>query len=188
MRDYFFGRFPSQLGLLAFRRPDSVVLEHIMCDPSVVFFGGPDWENVANDLRQVPENDRPQFVLCLFMVVLTDQALYTYFRDSYDGWRRRTNFPKFGWSGFGPHNENPFKLLRASERNQVVSADSILNLIPRFVRFFVDETSEYFQQHLPAVDVRGYYRAIRGDMGYAFNQGVVVPRFKAEIEALTSGN
>jgi hypothetical protein len=58
MRDYFFGRFPSQLGLLAFRRPDSVVLEHIMRDHSVVFFGGPDWENVANDLRQVPENDR----------------------------------------------------------------------------------------------------------------------------------
>ena len=188
MRDYFFGRFPSQLGLLAFRRPDSVVLEHIMRDPSVVFFGGADWENVANDLRQVPENDRPQFVLCLFMVVLTDQALYTYFRDSYDGWRRRTNFPKFGWSGFGPHNENPFKLLRASERNQVVSTDSILNLIPRFVRFFVDETTEYFQQHLPAVDVGGYYRAIRVDVGYAFNQGVVVPRFKAEFEVLTSGN
>jgi hypothetical protein len=56
------------------------------------------------------------------------------------------------------------------------------------VRFFVDETTEYFQQHLPAVDVGGYYRAIRGDVGYAFNQGVVVPRFKAEFEALTSGN
>ncbi len=187
MRDYFYGRFPSQLGRLAFRRPNDVVRDHIMRDPAVVFFGGPDWENVAADLSTVPENDRPRFILSLWMVVLTDQALYTYFRDAYEAWRSRTNFPKFGWSGFGPHNENPFKILWAPEREGIIDTDALLALVPNFVRFFVDETSTYFRQHIPAVDVCRYYQAIRGDRGYAFNQGRVVPRVKAEFEALTNG-
>jgi len=187
MHDYFYGRFPSQLGLLTFRRPNDVVREHLMRDPAVVFFGGPDWDNVAADLSIVPEQDRSRFVLSLFMAVLTDQALYTYFRDSYDEWRERTNFPKFGWSGFGPHNENPFKILWAPERVSIVDNDELLALVPEFVRFLVEETTTYFRHHLPVVDVRGYFDAIRRDRGYAFNQGAIVPRVKVEFEALTNG-
>jgi hypothetical protein len=186
MHDYFYGRFPLQLARLTFRRPNDVVCEQIMRDPGVVFFGGPDWENVATDLGTVPETDRPRFILSLFMVVLTDQALYTYFRDAYEAWRRRTNFPKFGWSGFGPHNENPFKILWAPEREGIIDIHGLLALIPEFMRFFVGETRTYFRQHLPAVGVRNYFDAIRGDRGYAFHQGVVVPRVKAEFEALTN--
>lgn len=156
-----------------------------MRDPAVVFFGGPDWENVAVDFANVPERDLFRFVLCLFMVVLTDQALYTYFRDSYDTWRRNTNFPKFGWSGFGPHNENPFKILWAPEREQAVNTEQVLALVPEFASFFVNETEAYFIQHLPTVEIHGYFGAIKGDRGYAFNEGVVVPRVKAEFEALT---
>ena len=185
MHEYFYGQFRTQLAGLAFLRPDNVVREHIMRDPAVVFFGGPDWENVASDLASVPERDRPQFVLCLFMVVLTDQSLYTYVLDSYDPWRRETNYPKFGWSGFGPHNENPFKILWAPEREQVVNTNEMLALAPEFATFFVNETKAYFGQHLPAVKIRGYFDAIRGDRGYAFNEGVVVPSVKAEFEALT---
>jgi len=118
------------------------------------------------------------------MVVLTDQALYTYFRDSYDGWRGRTNFPKFGWSGFGPHNENPFKILWAPEREGMIDTNEVLRIVPDFVRFFVDEATTYFQQYLPAIDVHAYFDAITHDRGYAFNQGDVVSQVKAEFEDL----
>lgn len=185
MHEYFYARFRTQLARLAFRRPNDVVRENIMRDPAVVFFGGRDWESVAADLATVPEHDRSRFVLCLFMVVLTDQALYTYFRDSYDTWRRETNYPKFGWSGFGPHNENPFKILWAPEREQAVNTNEMLALVPEFTRFFVNETRVYFQQHLPEVEIHGYFGAIRGDRGYCFNEGAVVPHVKAEFEALT---
>jgi hypothetical protein len=187
MHDYFYGTFPAQLARLAFHRPNDIVREHIMRDPAVVFFGGPDWEKVAADLANVPEGDRSRFVLCLFMVVLTDQALYTYFRGSYDTWRSKTVFPKFGWSGFGPNNENPFKILWAPEREQVVDTNEMLALVPGFAIFFVNETTAFFGQHLPEVDIHGYFDAIRRDRGYAFNQGVVVPQVKAEFEALTNG-
>ena len=158
-----------------------------MGDPSVVFFGGPDWENVADDLANIPAPDRSRFILSLFMVVLTDQALYRHFRQSYDAWRRKTNYPKFGWSGFGPHNENPFKILWAPEREHIIDNNELLALAPDFVRFFVDEATAYFRQHLPAIEVRAYFDAIKHDMGYGFNEGDVVRRVKVEFEALTSG-
>ena len=151
------------------------------------FFGGPDWETVAADIENVPRDDRSRFVLCLFMVVLTDQALYTYFRTSYETWRRRTNFPKFGWSGFGPHNENPFKILYAPERANVVDTNNMLFLVRDFVSFFVDETVNYFAQHLPEVEIQGFFDAIQRDNGYAFNEGLVVPNVKAEFKALIEG-
>lgn len=140
MRDYFYNTFANQLRLLAFCRPSQIVRERIMQDESVVFFGGPDWESVSDDVFRIPEGDRPFFILSLFMVVLTDQCLYTYQRNSYQVWRQKTNFPKFGWTGYGPHNENPLKILWAPEREHAVIIDEILNLIPNFVRFMLEET------------------------------------------------
>ena len=187
MHDYFHQRFPAQLARIAFRRPNDVVREHIMQDPGVVFFGGRDWETVAEDLATVPAADRSRFILSLFMVVLTDQVLYTHFHESYNAWRRETNYPKFGWSGLGPHNENPLKILWAPEREQIVDINKLLALIPEFVKFCVNETTTYFQQHLPAIEVGAYFDAIKGDGGYSFSEGAVVPRVKTELEALLKG-
>ncbi|OGV68000.1 MAG: hypothetical protein A2283_10695 [Lentisphaerae bacterium RIFOXYA12_FULL_48_11] len=107
IKDYFYGQFPEHLQQLEYQRPNDVVRENIMRDSTVVFFGGRDWENVRADLQRIPDIDRPLFILCLLMVVLTDQCLYSYFHDHYSNWRSKTSYPKFGWSGFGPHNENP---------------------------------------------------------------------------------
>jgi len=186
MHEYFYQTFPSQLARLEFRRPNEVVRESIMRDPAVVFFGGPNWDHVQADMAPIPDDDRSKFILFLFMIVLTDQALYTYNRDSYDAWRAQTKYPKFGWSGFGPHNENPFKILWAPEREQTVDVDQVLAMVPQFVRFLVDETRTFFGQHLPDVNVAAYFAAIRHDAGYAFNQGMFVPAVKAQLEALTN--
>ena len=186
MRDYFYNTFPNHLRLLAFCRPSQIVRERIMRDESVVFFGGSDWESVSDDLLRIPEGDRPYFILSLFMVVLTDQCLYTYQRNSYQVWRQKTNFPKFGWSGFGPHNENPLKILWAPEREHAVIIDEILNLIPNFVRFMLEETRNFFDDKIPEIDTLGYFECIKQDSAYAFNEGQILRCFKAEFEALTN--
>ncbi|QDS88748.1 hypothetical protein EC9_29420 [Rosistilla ulvae] len=185
MREYFYQTFPSQLARLEFLRPNNTVRENIMRDSAVVFFGGPNWDSVRADLAPIPDDDRSKFILSLFMIVITDQALHTYNRDSYDAWRAQTNYPKFGSSGFGPHNENPFKILWAPEREQIVDVDQVLAIVPQFVRFLIDETQSFFGQHIPDVDVVAYFDAIRRDTGYAFNQGMVVPAVKEQLEALT---
>jgi len=186
MHEYFYQTFPSQLASLEFRRPNEIVRESITRDPAVVFFGGPNWDHVQADMDRIPNDDRSKFILSLFMIVLTDQALYTYNRDSYDAWRAQTKYPKFGWSGFGPHNENPFKILWAPEREKIDGVDQVLAIVPQFVRFLVDETRRFFGQHIPDVDVAAYFAAIRHDAGYAFNQGMFVPAVKAQLEALTT--
>ena len=183
MRDYFYNTFPSRLRLLEFRRPNQIVREHIMRDDSVVFFGGRDWESVSDDLSQISEEDRPYFILSLFMVVLTDQCLYTYQPNSYRVWRQKTNFPKFGWSGFGPHNENPLKILWAPEREHAVIINDVLNLIPHFVTFMLEETRNFFSRNLPEVDPLDYFECIRKDSAYTFDEGQIVQRFKTEFEA-----
>jgi hypothetical protein len=187
MNHYFYQRFPSQLSQLEFT-PDS----H---DPTIVRFGRLGWENFNNDLNTVPPEDRSRFILSLFMIILTDQALYRYFRVPhsticpYSIWRRSTNFPNFGGSGFDVHNENPFKILSAPERQDregIININEVLALIPEFVKFLVYETTDYFRKHLPEVDIHLYFDKIRGDDAYAFDEGEVVPRFKAEFEALTN--
>lgn len=183
-RDYFYSRFPMHLATLDIRRPSEAVRERIMGQPSAVFFGGPEWRNVPEDLGRIPPPDRPLFPLALFMTTLTDQAIYTHFRDQYATWLSRTQFPKFGWAGFGPHNENPFKLLWAPEREQVVDPHETCELVPEFCRFLIDETTKYFSDHLPAIDGRRFFDAIRADPAYSFHEGIVVPCFKAAFENL----
>lgn len=183
---YFYNRFPSQLATLGLHQPNPIILRN-MRDSGVVFFGDPEWSNVRSDLAAVPEADRPLFILSLFMVVLTDQAVYTYFPHSYDTWRMHTRFPKFGWSGFGPHNENPIWILRVPEREGVIASDAVIGLMPEFARFLARETTTTFRQWLPAIDVTAYFNAVRGDKDYAADvgEGTIIPRFKEELETVT---
>jgi len=185
MRDYFHDRFPIQLQQIPLRRPNDVVRGHIMRDESVVFFGGQDWRNVASDLRRVPPSDQVKFILSLFMIVLTDQCLYTYFQHAYIDWKRITNFPKFGWAGFGPHVENPFKLLWAPEREGLVDPNDAIEVMPQFVDFLLTETDDYFANRIPNVDRNHYYNSIRQDSAYEFNEGNIIPSFKESFQLAT---
>jgi len=185
MREYFYQRFPRQLARIEFHRPNEIVLEQIMRDDSVVFFGGQDWSNASEDLELIPVDDRSKFILSLFMIVLTDQALYTYYRDSYFTWRAQTNYPKFGWSGFGPHNENPLKLLWAPERDELIDVAQTLSLVPEFVSFLIDDTCHFFEKNISRIETTAYFDKISHDAGFTFNQGRIVPAVKASIVALT---
>ena len=178
MNAYFYKQFPSQLALLTFSRPNNIVREHIMKDDAVVFFGGRDWENAKADLSRISEIDRPKFILSLFMIVITDQCLYTHFRQTYQTWRQKTNSPKFGWSGLGPHNENPFKIIWAPERDNVVDPNLMITILPDFVAFMKSETKNYFSNNLSSIPAESFFSAIKNDEAYAFAEGIVVPKLK----------
>lgn len=186
MKDYFYGKFPEHLQLLKLRRPNVIVREG-MRDEEVVFVGGRDWEGVQSDLQPIPPEYREKFIVSLLMVVLTDQCLYTHQRDAYPVWREKTNFPKFGWTGFGPHNENPLKILWAPERDAAVDIDVLLDLMPEFVRFFCTETEAFFGDHLPEVSIADYFESMVGDVAFEFDQGQAVVRFKNGLKPVLDG-
>lgn len=103
---YFKDEFPHHMRRLHFKHPNRIVSVDIMGEPGVLFFGGQDWRNVERDLQEIPGNYRPAFVFSLFVITLTDQCIHSHFKESYPRWRSLTNFPKFGWAGFGYHMLN----------------------------------------------------------------------------------
>jgi hypothetical protein len=187
MENYFYSRFPAHLQQLRFSTPNPINGEAFDVT-NVPFFGGPDWENAASDLGRIPPSDRGKFVLALFMVVLTDQALFTNSRDSYERWRRFTAFPKFGSTGFGIHNENPLKLLWAPEKAGLVDVEELIASMPGFVEFMISETGRVIAEYGLAVTPAEHFQGIKKDAAYKFNEGKVVAAFKAAFEGKTGGN
>ena len=174
--------YTQHLSKVKFLRPSDIVRESIMQDETVVFFGGQDWRNVQADLSPIQEEYKSKFVLSLFMIVLTDQALYTHGREHYDIWRAHTSYPKFGWSGFGPHFENPFKILWAPERDGLIDVEQTITLMENFVSFLIEETNSFFEKKQLTLDTKLYFEKICNDGGYAFNQGEIIPAFKDKLE------
>ncbi len=152
----------------------------------MLFFGGRHWKHVFGDLAKVPRQDFPHFILSLFMIVLTDQCLYTYQRDMYKLWREKTNYPKFGWSGFGPHNENPFMLLWIPEKEKIIDPDYLNKFMAEFVKFMVNETICFLKENLPTLEPNQFFNCIKQDSAYSFHTGQTVECFKREFEKETA--
>ncbi|EIM98543.1 hypothetical protein WQE_23483 [Paraburkholderia hospita] len=178
MKKYFHETFPQDLSRIRLKRANRIVEREILKDERSAFFGGQAWANVSADLSVIPQARHLNFVLSLFMITLTDQCLYTYRQDLYPEWRRQTAFPKFGWTGFGVHNENPFYLLWAPEREDLINRNDAVEQMPQFVDFLIDETTRYFEVCGFDLDISDYLNVIRNDAAYAFNEGIVVPCFK----------
>ena len=137
------------------------------------------------DLSLVPEQDRARFVLSLLMIVLTDQCLYARWHDAYATWRKQTSYPKFGWSGFGLHNENPLKILWAPERENMVSVNAVLELMPEFVKFMKQEMTDFIETNLTQIHAPDFLDSIKRDYALTFDEGKIVQGFKKELEFQT---
>lgn len=183
---YFYEEFRGHLSRIEHKQPSPQVRE-IMGDPNAVFVGDMDWGNVVADLGRIPPERRAYFVLSLFMITLTDQVIYTYFRAQYPDWRLATNFPKFGWSGYGPHNENPFILLWAPEREAVLNPNEVLPILPEFAQFYFTATADYLRTRLPAVAITDFFWHLAADPGYSFSMGTLAPAFRQSLEAVLRG-
>lgn len=182
MHDYFYLIFPRQLRMLQYEKPPGHVNEIFHLD-NALFFGGEDWERVQADLSVVPNSDRERFILSLFMIIVTDQALYTYNAATYENWKAATRYPKFGWFGFGTHNVNPLKLLWVPEERELIDTEAIIAAIPKFVDFFVTETERVVVGHgyTPSLDI--HFVNMRHDPAWSFNKGKIIPALKAALDA-----
>lgn len=173
--------FPGQLGQLTYSTPNRVAGQAFGVE-NVQLFGGRDWSDVARDLAGIPPSDRMRFVLALFAIVLTDQALYTNSGDDYERWRRQTAFPKFGWTGFGVHHENPFRLLWAPERDGLVDAGELTAAMRGFVDFLFAETAHAISAYGLQLNLEAHFAGILRDPAYQFSEGRALPAFKAQFE------
>ena len=161
LKDYFHNKFKYDLRrIVVGKRATGFEKEYI-------FFGGHEWSHFAHDMQVIPQEERhPLFILSLFMIILTDQALYTYEKDLYPMWRQSTGFPNFGHWGFGPHNENPLWILAKAGTHDELRVRTI-ELIPEFVKFLIEETERYFEQIFATkIDMSKYFTEILNDNAY----------------------
>ncbi|OYU30690.1 MAG: hypothetical protein CFE39_12350 [Comamonadaceae bacterium PBBC2] len=177
---YFSKDFPKDL--LALQLTDvPQVLKDIFNDDDLCCFGGKDWSHVAKDLEAVPLHNRPQFVLSLLAVVLTDQCIQTHFKSSYKRWREQTNYPKFAWIRFGLYNENPLKILTRPESEGLLPVAATVALVPEFVQFFLELIGEYLQKHMPQVSAEQFFQKVFKDEIMDLQGGEVLDAFKQTL-------
>jgi hypothetical protein len=141
-------QFNADLNSMKFIIPNEVILNNpsdFDLDQNTVFFGKQDWENLNIDIEHIEEENYKYFFLCLFTITIIDMTMFKYFNENYVAFREQTNYPKFGWCGFGPHYENPRKIL------DLPSENSYLNLnvtdIDEYYSFFVLELENSLYNH-----------------------------------------
>lgn len=139
-RDYYFSNFQNDLKKLNYNTPHFIRdTELFKVDENTVFFGGHDWSNFENDISSIKEVEF--FILGMFLIVNMDLTVFTYYRSCYPKFREQTLYPKFGWSGFGPHYEIPKKLLNIPELKEIIRIQSVRSYIDDYIEVFIDEVN-----------------------------------------------
>lgn len=156
MQQYFFERFPLQIRRLGYWPADEAVRRQ-MRDDKVVFFGGQHWESVRDDLSAIPATDRPQFLLCLFMLVLADQTLQLQFKDLYPRWRQLTYIPKFGPAGAGVYNDHPLHILSAADHAGLIDLEFASLFVPELIGFMGAELERFVGEVLPEIPAARFF-------------------------------
>lgn len=180
---YFNSSFQTDVAQLQFKQVPQV-LKDILQEQDLVLFGGKNWSSVHGDLTPIAPENRPRFVLCLLLLVATDQCMQTYFKSHYSQWRAQTAYPKFGWTRFGLYNENPLKLLSVPERAGLIDVATTCELLPQFVVFYRRQIQDYLHQHDPELSAEHFLGKLCQDAVFDLDEGQVVPAFKEAMRCL----
>lgn len=169
LKDYFRKQFPDDLKGLEFSEPNSVLQsnhELFQIDNNTVYFGGSDWRNIKKDIANVDSNNLEYFFLCLFTITVIDLTMYTYYKDKYDNFRNRTLYPKFGWSGYGPHFENPKKILHVPFLKNIVNYSSSSKHIDEYIDLFIEECDSFFLNYVPDITNKEFMYRLLNDKDF----------------------
>lgn len=167
LNQYLHNQFPTDLTKLKFEKPSSSIqtnLDSFKIDQYTIYFGGADWENIELDIQKIDNENFEHFFLCIFTITIIDLTIFTHFSDCYNVFRDHTRYPKFGWSGYGTHYENPKKLLDISVKKGFLNLDRI-NL-EEYIDLFYDETSLFLKSKLHQVTPEDFFRALLSDKDF----------------------
>lgn len=160
--EYYQNQFLTELKRLTLNKPSTVIIQNFESfgvDKSTVFFGGREWENCVNDLKVSCHNS--YFALSLFGIVCNDLNMHANFKVHYPKFRSLTQYPKFGWTGFGCHFESPYWLLsKPLELGLVTYEESTL---ADFTSYWKKDASIFFAEKMPEIDFDVYFEKLCND-------------------------
>lgn len=167
--NYFKNQFPIDLKTIEFQHPNVTLLNNpntFKIDNNTIYFGGINWKNFNNDIRHIERNNYDFFFLSLFMISVFDLTMYTHFRTSYDTFRSLTYYPKFGWSGLGPHYENPKKILSIPENRGFLEKRNVVKFIDNYIDMFIDEFNSFFENKTPQITSTDFLTKLLNDSDF----------------------
>jgi hypothetical protein len=185
LEHYYQTQFTQDLETLAYRHPNPVIMNNLplfKIDAATKFFGGMEWENFDDDLASIANKEA--FIYCLFVITIIDLVMFTYFQHNYEHFRNGTQYPKFGWCGYGPHYENPKKMLLKSEENGILDVVSFQTTQKAYLIFIGTLFSK------TGVDAKEFIQAMLNDPDFqplpSENQSIytlIYEGFKTAIQA-----
>ena len=149
-----------------FQQPNSTILNNptsFRIDNNTIYFGGENWRNINNDIRNIEDSNQEFFFLSLFMITVIDLTMFTYYEASYETFRGLTRYPKFGWVGFGPHYETPKKLINIPESRGLIEKKAVLKYIDVYIDLFFEECDAFFKINTPEITTADFIRKIVND-------------------------
>jgi hypothetical protein len=142
IKDYYHKQFRDDLALF-------------MPDARLPYFGH-SWAYDCGNLDKIPNESRPEFLICLYFTVLVDQAVYTHYRSDYDRFAQLTQYPKF-CHGLGQFQKNPRELLLVPVQKGMVNKDKIENELSDGMGLFIDEVVDFFRNHMTHIDPADFF-------------------------------
>lgn len=198
MEQYLNNQFPTDLRRLQFSSPNQVVQENLelfQVDQHTIFFGGQDWSNLEQDIAHIDQDKLDWFFLCLFTITTIDLILFSYFQAYYPVFRNATRYPKFGWSGFGLHFENPKKLLTVPEAQGRLNRVLLDQQLDEYLPLLVNRCDAFFTATPGAPTTLQFLTAILEDTDFipteedqgTFYQGLYT-RIQTHVREQAGGN
>lgn len=155
LREYYLNDFCNDIKNIKFQHGNRVT------NPNDLFFNAEEWIRVINLL---PNDERKAyFIYSMFVTVASDQTMYTYYRDRYEEFRKKTRYPKYGYCCLGPHNNNPLSLIAYPIQVQAISRDKIEGISEEAAKLFNDEILDFFKNYMNDIDTTKFIKAFLND-------------------------
>lgn len=174
LNEYLKNQFPNDLEKLKFQKPNSVIQNNpdsFNIDQYTIYFGGMNWENMDNDINHINEEFYEHFFLCLFTITIIDLTMFSHYKNYYDVFRNKMRYPKFGWSGFGPHYENPRKLLDIPFQKGLLKIEKID--LDEYIDLFISETNSFLRSNLNQIRTEDFFNSLLTDKDFQVSQGEI---------------
>jgi len=178
IRNYYLKTFRTDVEKIRFRLGSKVT------NPNDFFFDREEWKRAVRLMED--NNKKACFIFSMFITVASDQTMHAYYQNFYDDFRRLTRYPKFGWCGLGPHNENPLELIQYAIEDNAVDSNSIDSMSKEAAKLFVDEIFDFLGNHICEVSPKKFINNFLNDKDVAnrSSQSNVVKIFIDDIREM----
>jgi len=150
IKDYYLQQFRVDFKKVELQKASNI------CNTDDLFFSREELQRVLK--TDITAQNHPYFIFSMFITIASDQIIYTYFPDNYSEFRNYTRYPKFGYCGLGPHNENPLMIVVDAVEKKIVPQETVEKLFSEAAELFIAEIKDFFEKYMCSIQPEDFFR------------------------------